>query len=324
MNWTDKQVFVTGANGFVGGHLVEHLCGLGCRVKAFVSSDLPGPDNAFEGLPAEWSARITTVSGDIRDRGCVGRAMAGSEVVIHLAALASVPMSLDSPETYVATNVSGTLNILEEARRQGVERVLTTSTSEVYAIPATLPIAESHPQQARTPYAATKIAADRIAESYYRSFGLPVTVVRPFNVFGPRQSTRAVIPSLITQLLSGKDEILMGTPHPTRDMNFVVDTVAAYVKIAESEATHGLALNVATGVENTIGSIAERLIAMIRPSAKLIIDPSRWRGGPNPHDRIRGSSQLLKDLTGWAPAHTFDQGLADTVEWFSRQARQSK
>lgn len=319
MNLQGKQIFVTGAGGFIGSHLVDRLRSQGCTIKAFLSYNSSGSRGALDDLAPEVMEGVTVIHGDIRDRGMVGRSMEGSEVVFHLAALASVPYSLSSPETYVSVNINGTLNLLEEARRRDVGRVVLVSTSEVYGLPQYLPVDENHPQTARSPYAATKIAAEHLAESYYRSFDFPVTIARPFNTYGPRQSTRAVIPSLITQLFEGRDEIHMGNPHPTRDMNFVVDTVDALIRIAESDTTFGEALNIATSAETSIGSIAEQLIRMIRPSARLVVDPARLRAVENNQERIFGSSEKLRTLTGWQPQHSFQEGLARTVGWFSNR-----
>jgi NAD dependent epimerase/dehydratase len=319
MNLQGKQIFVTGAGGFIGSHLVERLRAMDCTVKAFLSYNSSGSRGALEDLSPKAMDGVTVIHGDIRDRGMIGRSMEDSEVVFHLAALASVPYSLSSPETYVSININGTLNLLEEARRRNIGRVVLVSTSEVYGVPRYLPVDENHPQTARSPYAATKIAAEHLAESYYRSFDFPVTIARPFNTYGPRQSTRAVIPSLITQLLEGRDEIHMGNPHPTRDMNFVADTVEALIRIAESDSTFGQALNIATSVETSIGSIAEQLIRMIRPTARLVVDPARLRAAENNQERICGSSDKLRALAGWHPQHTFEEGLARTVGWFSNR-----
>lgn len=316
-----KRVLVTGADGFIGGHMVEALLRRGCRPRAFVAYNSANSWGSLELLDQAVLAQIEVMSGDIRDRGSVARAMDGVDVAIHLAALAGVPYSFESPESYVATNVTGTLNVLEEARRRGTERVLTTSTSEVYGTPQRLPMDESHPWQSRSPYAATKIAADRIAESYYRSFGLPVTIVRPFNTFGPRQSARAVIPAIITQLLAGQDEIKLGTVKPTRDMVYVKDTVEGYLRIAESPRAIGEEINIATGREVSVGHMVETLIGLIRPQARVALDPSRLRPGQNEEeDRVLGDNSKLARLTGWTPEYTFERALEETAEWFARDA----
>lgn len=315
MDLTNKTVLVTGAGGFIGGHLVEALVAKGCRVNALVSYNSASSQGTLDQLPAEVMANVSLFRGDLRDRGTVVRAMTGADAVFHLAALAGVLHSFDSPESYVGTNISGTLNILEEAKRLSLERVLITSSSAVYGRPKYLPVDELHPVEAATPYAATKIAADRIAESYYRSFELPVTIVRPFNTYGPRQSTRAIIPSIIEQLFTGHDIIKAGNISPTRDMVFVDDTVHGFLEIAQSQVAIGEEINLASGVETSIGSIIETLISIINPSACIEIDPLRQRKS-NGSDRLYGCSKKLSELCGWKPETSLENGLQRTVEWF--------
>lgn len=320
MELKDKRVLVTGADGFIGSHLVEALCGMGCHVKALVLYTPSGSWGCLDLLPGPVRDGIEVFRGDVRDRGTVAKAMDGAQVVFHLAAMAGVPYSLDAPQSYVDTNVSGTLNILEEARRTGCERVVVTSTAEVYGVPRYIPLDEEHPCQARSPYGATKIAAERLAESYHRSFDLPVSIVRPFNTYGPRQSTRAIIPAIVTQLLAGQDEIKVGDLTPTRDMVFVADTVRGFVEIARSGKAIGHEINIATGREVAIGEIIRTLVDLVRPAARIVVDPERVRLAEGQEERIYGSHRKLLELTGWAPGIALEEGLARTVRWFGGQA----
>jgi len=260
------------------------------------------------------------ITGDIRDRGTVANLMPGVDIVFHLAALIGIPYSYQSPESYIGTNITGTLNILEEAKIHKPSRVLVTSTSEVYGTAQYVPIDEKHPFQGQSPYSATKIGADRLAESYFRSFETPVTIVRPFNTYGPRQSARAVIPTIISQLLSGKDEIKLGSLSPTRDLVFVKDTVAGFIAIAESEKAIGEEINIATQSEVSIGELAQHLIDEIRPSAKIISDEERVRPEKSEVERLFGSKEKISLLTEWKQNFTLAQGLQETITWFSDPA----
>ncbi|MBU3106210.1 SDR family NAD(P)-dependent oxidoreductase, partial [Clostridium gasigenes] len=252
-----KKVLVTGADGFIGSHLVEALLEQGYEVKAFVYYNSFNSWGWLDTLPKEKLKQIEVFSGDIRDPNGVKEAMKGIDIVFHLAALIAIPFSYHSPDSYVDTNIKGTLNVLQAARDLGTERILVTSTSEVYGTAQYVPIDELHPYQGQSPYSATKIGADRLAESFYRSFNMPITIVRPFNTFGPRQSARAVIPTIITQLLSGETEIKLGSLTPTRDFNFVKDTVQGFIEIAKCDNTIGEEINIATQDEISIGRLAE-------------------------------------------------------------------
>ncbi len=316
MNLENKRVLVTGADGFIGSHLVEDLVGAGCRVRAFVYYNSFNSWGWLDSLDKSLLGQIEVVSGDIRDRGSVARAMDGMEVVFHLAALIGIPYSYYSPESYVGTNITGTLNVLEEARRLGTERILVTSTSEVYGTARYVPIDEDHPFQGQSPYSATKIGADRMAESYHRSFGLPVTIVRPFNTFGPRQSARAVIPTIIGQLLAGAPEISLGSLSPTRDLVFVKDTARGFRSIAECDAAIGEEINIATESEVSIGDLAASLIGKIAPEARIRSDEERIRPANSEVERLLGSRQKLTRLTGWTPKWSLAEGLDETIEWF--------
>ena len=312
----DSKIMVTGADGFIGSHLVEKLVDDGFRVRAFVCYNSFNSWGWLDSLPKEKLARIEIFSGDIRDPNGVRTALRDVEIVFHLAALIAIPFSYHSPDSYVDTNVKGTLNVLQAARELGTKRVLVTSTSEVYGTARTVPIAEDHPRQPQSPYSATKIAADALAESFFRSFDLPVTIVRPFNTYGPRQSARAIIPTIITQLLSGRQEIRLGDLRPTRDLVYVEDTAEGFLKIADAEALIGQDCNIATGRDWSMGALAETLIAMLNPAAKVVVDDQRLRPANSEVFRLCGSTERLQRCTGWVPARALPDGLARTVQWF--------
>ncbi len=311
-----KKVVVTGADGFIGSHLVEKLIDSGATVKAFVMYNSFNSWGWLDSFPKEKRDAVEVFSGDIRDGSGVRTAFKGADLVFHLAALIGIPYSYHSPETYIDTNITGTLNVLQAVRDFGIEKVLVTSTSEVYGTAKYVPIDESHPRQPQSPYSATKIGADSIAESFFRSFSLPVTIVRPFNTYGPRQSARAVIPTIITQLLSGKKEIKLGALHPTRDLVFVKDTAEGFFKIAECDNSTGKDINIATESEISIKELAEKIIQKIAPDAKIIGDNSRLRPEKSEVERLFGSAEQLKNLTNWKPSTTIDEGLEKTIEWF--------
>ena len=262
--------------------------------------------------------------GDVRDPNGVRTAMRGQQRVFHLAALIAIPFSYHSPDSYVDTNIKGTLNVLNAARELGTERVLVTSTSEVYGTAQYVPIDEKHPFQGQSPYSATKIGADRLAESFYRSFDLPVSIVRPFNTYGPRQSGRAIIPTIITQLLAGQTEIKLGSLTPTRDFNYVKDTAAGSMAIADCPEAIGRELNIATGIEHSIGDLAHELIAQINPAARIVCEAERMRPEKSEVNRLLGDATQLRNLTGWAPQYTFAQGLAATIAFLRENLDQYK
>lgn len=311
-----KRVLVTGADGFIGSHLTELLVSNGYQVRAFSFYNSFNNWGWLDFLPPETLRKIDVFCGDVRDPNGVREAMTGCDTVFHLAALIAIPFSYHSPDSYVDTNIKGTLNVLQAARMLGTERVLITSTSEVYGTAQYVPIDEKHPYQGQSPYSATKIGADRLAESFYRSFDLPVTIVRPFNTYGPRQSLRAVIPTIITQLLSGQKELTLGALTPTRDFNFVKDTANAFLQIALSENTVGEELNVATEREISIGALAEELIRQIAPGTRIVCEAERLRPEKSEVNRLLGNSQKLRKLTGWKPQYTFEQGIAETIDFF--------
>ena len=308
-------VMVTGADGFIGSHLTEELVRKGEKVKAFCYYNSFGKWGWLDTLTPEIKNEIEVFMGDIRDPNGVRTAMKGQETVYHLAALIAIPFSYHSPDSYVDTNIKGTLNVLNAARDVGTSRLLVTSTSEVYGTAQYVPIDEHHPFQGQSPYSATKIGADRLAESFYRSFELPVTIVRPFNTYGPRQSGRAVIPTIITQLLSGAKEIKLGSLTPTRDFNYVKDTAAGFMAIADCQAAVGQEINIATGKEISIGDLANELIRQINPEAKIVCEEERLRPEKSEVNRLLGDATKLRQMTGWQPAYTFEQGLAETIAW---------
>jgi NAD dependent epimerase/dehydratase len=312
-----STVLVTGADGFIGSHLVEKLLNEGHKVKAFVYYNSFNSWGWLDTLPKDILAKIDIFSGDIRDPNGVRTAVKGVDTIYHLAALIAIPYSYHSPDSYVDTNVKGTLNILQAAKDGGVQRVLVTSTSEVYGTALYVPIDEKHPKQGQSPYSATKIGADAMADSFYRSFNLPVTIVRPFNTYGPRQSARAIIPTVITQLLAGKTEIKLGALHPTRDLLFVKDTVNGFVEIAKSDKTIGEEINIATQEEISIQNLAQTLIDLINPKAKISTDKARLRPEKSEVERLLGSAEKIKSLTNWKPEYNLMQGLSQTIAWFS-------
>lgn len=310
-----KKVLITGADGFIGSHLTESLLQKGYEVKAFTLYNSFNTWGWLDTLPKEELNQIEIFSGDVRDPNGVREALKGVDGVFHLAALIAIPFSYHSPDSYVDTNIKGTLNILQAARDLGTERIMITSTSEVYGTAQYVPIDEKHPFQGQSPYSATKIGADRLAESFYRSFNLPISIVRPFNTYGPRQSARAVIPTIITQLLSGKEEIKLGSLTPTRDFNYVKDTAAGFIAIAESDKTIGEEINIATQHEISIGDLANEIIRQINPNAKIICDEQRLRPEKSEVNRLLGSNEKIKKLTDWKPQYTFEKGIEETISW---------
>ena len=310
-----KKVLVTGADGFIGSHLTESLLEKGYKVKAFSYYNSFNTWGWLDTLPKEKLSQIEIFTGDIRDPNGVRIAMRDVDMVFHLAALIAIPFSYHSPDSYVDTNIKGTLNVLQAARDFDLERVLVTSTSEVYGTAQYVPIDEKHPLQGQSPYSATKIGADRLAESFYRSFETPISIVRPFNTYGPRQSARAVIPTIITQLLAGQTDIKLGALTPTRDFNYVKDTAAGFIAIAESDQAIGEEINIATQQEISIGDLAGEIIEQINPSARIICEEERLRPQKSEVNRLIGSNEKIKKLTDWKQQYTFAQGIAETIAW---------
>ncbi len=319
-----KKVLVTGADGFIGSHLTEGLLQKGYDVKAFTMYNSFNTWGWLDTFPKDELAQIEIFNGDVRDPNGVREALKGVDGVFHLAALIAIPFSYHSPDSYVDTNIKGTLNILQAARELETERIMITSTSEVYGTAQYVPIDEKHPFQGQSPYSATKIGADRLAESFYRSFNLPISIVRPFNTYGPRQSARAVIPTIISQLLFGKKEIKLGSLMPTRDFNYVKDTVAGFIAIAESDKTIGEEINIATQQEISIGELANEIIRQINPNAQIICDEQRLRPEKSEVNRLLGSNEKIKRLTDWKPQYTFEQGIEETIKWIGENMNSYK
>ena len=312
------KVLVTGADGFIGSHLVEELVKKGYDVKAFAYYNSFNTWGWLDTLPAEIMNHVEVFTGDIRDPNGVRKAVKRMEQIFHLAALIAIPFSYHSPDSYVDTNIKGTLNVLQAARDFDVQKIMVTSTSEVYGTAKYVPIDEKHPYQGQSPYSATKIGADRLAESFYRSFDLPVSIVRPFNTYGPRQSARAVIPTIITQLLSGATEIKLGAVSPTRDFNYVKDTAHGFISIAESENTIGEEINIATQKEISIGELANEIIKQINPNAKIVCDEERLRPEKSEVNRLLGANKKICTLTDWRPQYDLKQGIKETIQWMEK------
>lgn len=318
------KILVTGADGFIGSHLVEELIKQGEKVKAFVLYNSFNSWGWLDTFPKELLDELEIFAGDIRDPNGVRTSMKDVDEVFHLAALIAIPFSYHSPDSYVDTNIKGTLNILQAARDLGTKRVLVTSTSEVYGTAQYVPIDELHPFQGQSPYSATKIGADRLAESFYRSFDMPITIVRPFNTYGPRQSARAVIPTVITQLLSGMTEIKLGSLTPTRDFNYVKDTAQGFIEIAGSDKTIGQEINIATQQEISIGELAQELINQINPKAGITCDEQRLRPEKSEVNRLLGSNQRIQELTDWEPKYSLKEGLSETIAFLKKNLSRYK
>ena len=319
-----ERLLVTGADGFIGSHLTELLVEKGYQVRAFAFYNSFNTWGWLDTLPSNIMDNVEVFTGDIRDPNGVREAMKGCGAVFHLAALIAIPFSYHSPDSYVDTNIKGTLNVLQAARDLETRRVLVTSTSEVYGTAQYVPIDEKHPFQGQSPYSATKIGADRLAEAFYRSFALPVTIVRPFNTYGPRQSARAVIPTIITQLLAGKTEIKLGALTPTRDFNYVKDTVNGFYKIYQLDQTIGEEINIATQREVSIGDLAKELIRQIKPDAHIVCDTQRLRPENSEVNRLLGCNQKIMQMTDWHPQYTLAQGLAETITFIQENLQKYK
>jgi NAD dependent epimerase/dehydratase len=316
MELKHKRILITGADGFIGSHLVERLLEEDCKIRAFVNYNSFNSWGWLDTFPAEKQSQLEVFTGDVRDPNGVRTAMKDIDVVFHLAALIAIPFSYHSPDSYIDTNVKGTLNIVQAAKDLQVEKVLVTSTSEVYGTAQYIPIDEKHPRQPQSPYSASKIGADCISESFYRSFNVPVTIVRPFNTFGPRQSARAIIPTVITQLLNGKTEIQLGDLVPTRDLLYVKDTVEGFIEIAKSDTLNGQDCNIATESEISIGELAMTLIELINPAARIVQDPTRLRPENSEVFRLYGSKVKISEHTAWKQRYDLKEGLQETIEWF--------
>lgn len=313
-DWSKKRVVVTGAGGFIGSHLTERLVELGAETHAFVRYNSLGSWGWLDHSPLKKDIQVTL--GDIRDQDILSRALTNADVVFHLAALIAIPYSYHAPLSYVRTNVEGTLNVLQAAQRTG-SLVVHTSTSEVYGTARQVPINESHPLQGQSPYSASKIGADKIAESFYLSFGLPVVTVRPFNTFGPRQSARAVIPTIVTQALT-ESKIRLGNLEPTRDLNYVSDTVAGFIKAAATPQAVGEVINLGSDTEISIGDLAALILKLLGKDMPIVVENERVRPENSEVDRLRADSSKARTLLDWAPRYSLSEGLQQTIEWIKQ------
>ena len=313
--WIGRKVLVTGADGFIGSHLTERLVSEGARVRAFVYYNSFAHLGWLHAVKPDIMADIEIFPGDVRDPNRTLEAVTGQEVVFHLASLIAIPYSYHAPESYVQTNVNGGLNVLNACRRCGTPRLIHTSTSEVYGTAQYVPIDESHPLQGQSPYAATKIATDMLALSFNRSFELPVSIVRPFNTYGPRQSTRAVIPTILSQLLNGADTLRLGSLAPTRDFNFVADTVSGFLSAASCRKTIGEVFNVGSGREISIGDLVKLIFQVTGKQAAIVTEDARLRPEKSEVERLCCNSQRLRELTDWKPAYTLEAGIKHTADW---------
>lgn len=313
MNWQGKRILITGAGGFIGSHLTERLVAAGAEVRAMVHYNALGHWGWLDHSPVRDAIQV--IAGDIGDRDSVRQAMMGVDIVFHLAALIGIPYSYHAPASYVRTNVEGTLNVLQNARDLGIKRVVHTSTSEAYGTAQYVPIDEQHPLQGQSPYSATKIGADKLAEAFHLSFGVPVAIIRPFNTYGPRQSSRAVIPTIISQALT-QPEIHLGSLTPTRDLNYVLDTAAGFIHIAASDQAVGQVINIGSGKEISIGNLARLILSLMgKPDVPIISESQRTRPEASEVNRLCADNQKAWTLTGWKPEYTLQQGLEETIAW---------
>ena len=328
MSIQGKRIMVTGADGFIGSHLTEHLVRQGADVKAFVLYNSFNSWGWLDESPKEIKNSLSVFAGDIRDPHGVKQAMQGCDIVMHLAALIAIPYSYHSPSTYVDTNINGTLNIVQSARDLDIEKVVQTSTSEVYGTAQFVPITEDHPLQGQSPYSASKIGADQIAISFYNSFSTPVALIRPFNTYGPRQSARAVIPTIITQILKGKKEIKLGSLSPTRDFNYIHDTVRGFVSVAESDKSVGEVINIGSNFEISIGDTVALIAEIMGTDIKILSDEQRLRPEKSEVERLWADNSKARELTGWTPEYGNKEGLArglkETIDWFSDEQNLTK
>ncbi len=319
---TDSTILVTGADGFIGSHLTEALLAKGYRVRALAQYNSFNNWGWLEDIAA--NVRLEIVCGDIRDADFCRTISRDIDTVYHLAALIAIPYSYLAPDSYVDTNIKGTLNMCQAARDCGVRRIVVTSTSEVYGTAMYVPIDEKHPRQPQSPYSATKIGADAIAKSFYNAFDLPLVIARPFNTYGPRQSARAIIPTIITQIAAGNTQIKLGDLSPTRDFNFVEDTAAGFIALGETEGIEGREINIATGTEISMADTFAMIARLMGREVDEVTDPERLRPAKSEVNRLCGDNTLITSLTDWRPRHTIEEGLAKTIEWFCRPENLAK
>jgi NAD dependent epimerase/dehydratase len=311
----NKKVLITGSEGFIGSHLTEKLVERGAKVTALVQYNSFNNWGWIETLEDHIKKEIEVYTGDIREYDNMSRVIQGKDIVFHLAALIAIPYSYQSPAAYVRTNVEGTLNVMESCRVHGIEKVVHTSTSETYGTALYVPIDEKHPLQGQSPYSASKIGADKMVESYYRSFNLPVATIRPFNTYGPRQSARAVIPTIISQILAGKKNIKLGTLSPTRDFNYVKDTAEGFIKMAEVDESVGQVINVGTNNEISIGDLVKKIIKLTGKEVTIECEESRLRPEKSEVNRLWCDNSKAREILNWCPAYTLEEGLMETIEW---------
>lgn len=314
--WEQKRVLITGAGGFIGSHLTEALVKAGAKVRVFIRYNSRDGRGNLEDLETGLLEQIEIIAGDLRDADVIERSVKGCDAVFHLGALVGIPYSYKNPREVVETNILGTFNILTAARDHGVNRVVHTSTSEVYGSARYVPIDEDHPLQGQSPYSASKIGADKLAESFYASFELPVVTIRPFNCYGPRQSARAVIPTLITQALA-RDEIRLGNTDALRDFTFVTDTTEAFMKAAQAKEAVGKVINVGSGQEISIGQLAQTILKVTQSTAKIVLDEARVRPSRSEVNRLLADNRLAKDILGWGPHVSLEEGVRRTVAWIA-------
>lgn len=316
MNWNKKSVLVTGAGGFIGSHLTERLTELGANVSAFVRYNSRNDWGLLELLPKEELNEIEVIMGDLKDADAIRHATKDVDIIFHLGSLIAIPYSYIHPRETIETNILGTLNVLAAAKENEVEKVVHTSTSEVYGTAKYVPIDEKHPLQGQSPYSASKIGADKIAESFYRSYNLPIATIRPFNTYGPRQSARAVIPTIISQALT-KEKIFLGSMHPTRDYTYIKDTIDGFIKVAESPKSIGEVISIGSNFEISIGSLVEKIISLTGKNVEIVSDATRIRPIASEVERLWCDNTKAKELLGWTPIISLDEGLKETIEWIS-------
>jgi len=316
MNWKDKHVLITGAGGFIGSHLTERLLSLGTDVRAFVRYNSRNDWGQLEIFPEEKLSKIDVVAGDLRDSDAVKKAVDGIDIIFHLGSLIAIPYSYVHPKEVIETNVMGATNVLIAAKDNDVEKIVHTSTSEVYGTAKYVPIDEKHPLQGQSPYSASKIGADMIAESFYRSYELPVATIRPFNTYGPRQSARAVIPTIITQVQT-KNIVKLGDTRPTRDFTFVTDTIEGFIKTAEVQKSVGEVINIGSNFEISIGDLSEKILTLLKSNAKIEVEEKRIRPKSSEVERLYADISKAKKLLNWEPTVSLDEGLKKTISWIS-------
>lgn len=318
MNWKNKKVLVTGAGGFIGSHLIEQLVSLGADVRAFVHYNSRNDWGNIELISKKAKEKIEVVSGDIQDPFSVEKSVNDTDIVFHLAALIGIPYSYTAPESYVNVNIKGTLNVMQACLSNDVEKIISTSTSETYGTAQYVPIDEKHPLQGQSPYSASKIGADKIAESFYLSFGLPVAIIRPFNTFGPRQSARAIIPSIISQVL-GQSAIKIGSSDPVRDFSYVADTISGFIKMAESEKSVGEVVNIGSGQGISIKDLIDKIVKlMCKKDTEIISETERIRPENSEVMRLVCDNSKARELINWTPSYTLDEGLTETIKWVKK------